>query len=86
MEMVSKTKSSISDEERAERLETRDRTKDVWRPGAALRRIETLVRKRAELDAEVAEAVAHARAEGHSWNAIGLMLGTSKQAAQQRFG
>lgn len=32
------------------------------------------------------QAVASARAEGHSWAAIGTELGMSRQAAQQRFG
>jgi hypothetical protein len=32
------------------------------------------------------EAVAAARAAGDSWTMIGLMLGTSKQAAHRRFG
>lgn len=30
--------------------------------------------------------VALARRHGHSWAAIGFILGTSRQAAQQRFG
>ena len=30
--------------------------------------------------------VAVARRSGHSWAAIGLMLGITRQAAQQRFG
>ncbi len=86
MKMTTKAKVGASDEELAERLEKRDRTKDNWRGGAALRRIETLARKRSALDVELGDAVAKARADGHSWNSIGLMLGTSKQAAQQRFG
>jgi hypothetical protein len=32
------------------------------------------------------EAVASARNAGHSWEAIGAVLGVSRQAAQQRFG
>jgi hypothetical protein len=38
--------------------------------------------------AEVAlrQRVAQARRKGHSWAAIAFMLGTSRQAAQQRFG
>ena len=34
----------------------------------------------------LAEAVAAARANGRSWGFIGLVLGISRQAAQQRFG
>lgn len=32
------------------------------------------------------EAIASARAAGHSWDAVGRVLGVSRQAAQQRFG
>lgn len=32
------------------------------------------------------EAIAGARRAGHSWDAIGRLLGVSRQAAQQRFG
>lgn len=36
-------------------------------------------------EARLREAVAHARAHGRSWNRIALALGTSRQAARQRF-
>jgi hypothetical protein len=36
---------------------------------------------------DVAKALtARARAEGHSWTSIGIMLGTSGEAARQRYG
>ena len=41
---------------------------------------------RAKTEATVAEAVARARADGHSWSAIGTVLGTSGEAARQRYG
>lgn len=41
---------------------------------------------RAQAEARLAEAVATARADGHSWAAIGSMLGTSGEAARQRYG
>jgi tellurite resistance protein len=55
--------------------------------GAALRDIAT-ARTRTELaEEELRSAVSVARAEGHSWAAIGAVLGgVSRQAAQQRFG
>ncbi len=34
----------------------------------------------------LAQAVTASRAEGHSWAAIGAVLGLTRQAAQQRFG
>ncbi len=36
--------------------------------------------------ARLHEAVTAARRDGHSWTAIGAVLGITKQAAQQRFG
>jgi hypothetical protein len=39
--------------------------------------------KRAEL--ALAEAVARARRAGQPWSAVGALLGTTRQAAQQRF-
>ncbi len=46
---------------------------------------------RADRELKMAEALLHqqvglARRKGHSWAAIGFALGTSRQAAQQRFG
>jgi len=52
---------------------------DLRRIGAAKIAIE-------HAEAELQEAVAAARANGRSWGYIGLVLGVSKQAAQQRFG
>jgi hypothetical protein len=73
-------------EELAQRFESfepdpadRPRTRSL----AAVHRA-TLARARAE--ATLAEAVARARADGHSWSAIGAMLGTSGEAARQRYG
>ncbi len=53
---------------------------------ADLRRIGLAAREVKRAKAELAEAVAAARANGRSWGFIGLTLGISKQAAQQRFG
>ncbi|MFN8017277.1 MAG: hypothetical protein U0P45_04045 [Acidimicrobiales bacterium] len=52
----------------------------------ALRRIAELAQQRADLDAELAEAVVAARAHHRSWSEIGAMLGVSKQAAQRKYG
>lgn len=54
--------------------------------GAPLRAVAAAARARAAAEQEVADAVAAARSEGVSWNAIGMMLGTSGQAARQRYG
>ena len=41
---------------------------------------------RARSEQQVLDAVAKARASGVSWQRIGALLGTSAQAAQQRYG
>jgi len=41
---------------------------------------------RARSEQQLVEAVAAARAKGTSWRRIGLIIGTSAQAAQQRYG
>jgi hypothetical protein len=41
---------------------------------------------RAHSEQQLLDAVVHARHAGMSWNAIGMILGTSAQAAQQRYG
>ncbi len=51
-----------------------------------LRRIGDAVRAVAHSQVELADAVAAARTHGHTWNQIAAMLGTSRQAAQERFG
>lgn len=52
----------------------------------ALRAVREAFRARAEAERKLAEAVSVARAEGHSWAAIGSMVGTSGEAARQRYG
>lgn len=51
-----------------------------------LRRIGAAVRCAAASQTELAEAVAAAREHGHTWTQIATMLGTSRQAAQERYG
>jgi nucleoid-associated protein Lsr2 len=52
----------------------------------ALRDIAAAVERRAVAERDIADAVTVARAEGHTWAAIGAMLGTSGEAARQRYG
>ena len=54
--------------------------------GARLRRLESLGRRRGEVELAIAEAVARARAAGATWRAVGAALEVSAQAAQQRYG
>lgn len=60
-------------------------------PGDAVREADTLrdlraaVLTRADAERGVRAAVIRARHDGHSWAAIGAMLGTSGEAARQRY-
>ena len=53
---------------------------------ASLRAVRLAFQPRAEAEKRLADAVSVARAEGHSWAAIGAMVGTSGEAARQRYG
>ena len=75
-----------TDEEITDRLARRDRSLDVWRDGAPLRKIEEARRAVETAELALADAVRSARDDDYSWTAIGMALGgISKQAAQQRF-
>ncbi len=50
---------------------------------AALRRS---VMARSEAERAIRDAVADARAHGYSWRTIGSLIGTSGEAARQRYG
>jgi hypothetical protein len=54
--------------------------------GASLREVRKAFEAKARAERDMADAVTVARAEGHSWAAIGAMLGTSGEAARQRYG
>jgi len=54
--------------------------------GPALRQLATIPERRAALEAEARKLVAEARAAGVSWPQIGAALGTTKQAANERYG
>lgn len=51
-----------------------------------LRAIAQALQAVASGEAQLAQAVAAARANGRSWARIALILGTSRQAAAERFG
>ena len=64
--------------ERAEPGELRDAT--------ALRTVREPFVARAETERALRNAVVEARYDGHSWASIGAMVGTSGEAARQRYG
>ncbi len=59
---------------------------DDVRDAAALRSVREAFLARADTERELAVAVVQARHAGHSWASIGAMVGTSGEAARQRYG
>ena len=73
-------------DELAARFEGHDPDPTNLADAAALRAVRTAFVERADAEARLADAVSVARAQGHSWAAIGAMVGTSGEAARQRYG
>ncbi len=69
----------------AERLANQQEQPE-WRDAEPLKRIADAFGRSVSADAELAQAVHAARADGYSWAAIAAMLGVSKQTAQARYG
>jgi hypothetical protein len=55
------------------------------RDAAALRTVRRAFQALADAELRLADAVSTARAGGHSWAAIGAMVGRSSEAARQRY-
>jgi hypothetical protein len=73
-------------DELARRFEDHEPAPGEVRDASALRDVADAFARRAASERALAEAVLAARAEGHSWAAIGAMLGTSGEAARQKYG
>jgi hypothetical protein len=73
-------------DELAARFEGHEPEPNDVRDATALRGVRLAFQSRAESERRLADAVSVARAEGHSWAAIGAMVGTSGEAARQRYG
>jgi hypothetical protein len=73
-------------DELADRFERHEPDPDNIADATALRALRTAFLERATAERHLADAVSVARAEGHSWAAIGAMVGTSGEAARQRYG
>lgn len=73
-------------EELAARFEEHAPDADDIRDASALRELRRAFLARAEAEQRVTEAVRRARANGHSWASIGDMVGTSGEAARQKYG
>ena len=70
----------------AKRFEEYEPKPEHRRDPQLYRKLEAAVRARAESEQAIVNAVAAMRADGDSWATIGWILGTSGQAAQQRYG
>lgn len=73
-------------DELAAQFEEHESPPDAVRDAAALGRVRNAFLARAEAEQRLGEAVRKARADGHSWASIGAMVGTSGEAARQRYG
>ncbi len=72
-------------DELAQRIEDYEPSPDDERPVEEYL-LERAAVARARGERQILEAVTTARAKGISWQRIGAILGTSPQAAQQRYG
>ena len=72
-------------DELAARFETHDPASGV-RDATELRTVREAFLARADAERALGSAVVRARNEGHSWASIGAMVGTSGEAARQRYG
>lgn len=73
-------------DELAARFESHQPKPEAIKDAKALREVRKAFLARAASERRVTEAVEDARAEGHSWVSIGAMLGTSGEAARQKYG
>ena len=72
-------------DELAARFEHHEPGGDV-READALRSVREAFLMRADAERALNDAVVRARHEGHSWGSIGAMVGTSGEAARQKYG
>jgi len=72
-------------DELATRFEDHEPEADDVRDATALRELRHAFVARAEAEQRVTDAVRRARADGHSWASIGAMVGTSGEAARQKY-
>ncbi len=70
----------------SDRFKNHEPDADSITDAAALSALRNAFLDRAAAEGRVANAVSVARAGGHSWAVIGSMVGTSGEAARQRYG
>jgi hypothetical protein len=72
-------------DELADRFERGDFEPD-WHDARGTRMISEGIERRARAERDIADGVAQARADGIDWGSIGMYLGTTGEAARQRYG
>ena len=72
-------------DELAARFEQHDPEPANFKDAASLRAVRQAFGAWGEAECHLAEAVVIAQTEGHSWAAIGAMVGMSGEAARQRY-
>ena len=70
----------------ADRFEQQGPDPATMRDSTSLRAVHQAFQRVAFAEHELAEAVAVARADSFSWALIGSMMGTTREAARQRYG
>ena len=70
----------------AKRFEDYEPLAEDERDPASLKQLRDAVLARSDAERSIRDAVNTARVDGQSWAAIGSMLGTSGEAARQRYG
>ncbi len=73
-------------EELAARFEAYEPTKGDERDPQVYEALRTAVAARSAAERSIRDAVEQARAHGYSWAFVGRILGTSGEAARQRYG
>jgi hypothetical protein len=70
----------------AKHFEDHDPDLTKLRDASSLRKVRNAFIQKAASEDVLVKAVLNARVDGQSWGAIGAMLGTSGEAARQRYG
>ncbi len=73
-------------DELAKRFESYEPSAADERDPAAFAELRRAVLSRSDAERSIKEAVDHAREHGYSWASIGSLIGTSGEAARQRYG
>ena len=86
--MMPRTSQEILDQadELAARFENYDPGESPGADAAALDELRSAFQNCADAERQLVSAVEKARSAGHSWASIGAMVGTSGEAARQRYG